>query len=170
MTYLQVSGTWAWTIHPETVSTTQPTLALTTSLVLLSLRNFGPNAGTILGGAFPLFYYYLLFTWLAGITASYYTRFILGRKGAIVLGIIFSFCVGYVYYAERTLGTWNSVFQRNKDIVEVPINFERMTQRLVNEGVKFLEQRYEDKQPFFLMMSWIQVHTFLHASEPFKGM
>ena len=161
MTYLQVSGTWAWTIHPETVSTTQPTLALTTSLVLLSL---------ILGGAFPLFYYYLLFTWLAGITASYYTRFILGRKGAILLGIIISFCIGFIFLALSTGHLWNSVFQRNKDIVEVPINFERMTQRLVNEGVKFLEQRYEDKQPFFLMMSWIQVHTFLHASEPFKGM
>ena len=54
-------------------------------------------------------------------------------------------------------------------MVEQPLNFENMTQRLVNEGRGFLVQRQQDGEPFLLVMSWLQVHTVLHASKPFKG-
>ena len=46
---------------------------------------------------------------------------------------------------------------------------EGFTKRLVREGEQFLEKRHNDSKPFLLVMSWIQVHTALHAADPFRG-
>jgi arylsulfatase A-like enzyme len=67
------------------------------------------------------------------------------------------------------LKVMNSIIMRNYDFVEQPIHFSNFTQRLVSEGLKFLEERKDDRKPFLLMMSWIQVHTVLHTSEEFRG-
>lgn len=58
---------------------------------------------------------------------------------------------------------------RNFDVVEQPIRFANLSQRLVNEGVQFIEKNSVHQRPFLLMMSWIQVHTTLHTSEEFHG-
>ena len=63
----------------------------------------------------------------------------------------------------------NNLLMRNMDTVEMPINFDWMTERLALEGVSFLEQRQKDEQPFLLYMGWLQVHTHMHASPRFKG-
>lgn len=68
----------------------------------------------------------------------------------------------------RTLYIWNSVLMRNGDVVEQPVNMENLPRRLVNEGIRYLEKQ-SASQPFLLMMSWVQVHTALHASWKFQG-
>jgi steryl-sulfatase len=64
---------------------------------------------------------------------------------------------------------FNAIVMRNFDVVEQPIRFRNFSQRLVNEGVQFIEKNNADRKPFLLMMSWIQVHTVLHTSEEFRG-
>jgi len=58
---------------------------------------------------------------------------------------------------------------RNFDYVEQPIRYKNLTQRLVKEGVEFLEQRKADGEPFLLMMSWLQVHAYLHTGGRVPG-
>jgi len=58
---------------------------------------------------------------------------------------------------------------RNYYSVEQPIDMETITHKLVSEGVKFLEKRQQSSKPFLLVMSWLMVHTALHASKEFQG-
>ena len=54
------------------------------------------------------------------------------------------------------------------DDVEQPVDLNTITHRLVDEGQQFLRKRATDSKPFLLFMSWLQVHTALHADERFK--
>ena len=58
---------------------------------------------------------------------------------------------------------------QNYDVVEMPINFFNLTQRFVNEGNEFIDQKIKEDKPFFLFMSFLQTHTYLHTSKEFAG-
>ncbi len=58
---------------------------------------------------------------------------------------------------------------RNHENVEQPVNFTNLPERFTLEGEDYLEQRAADRKPFFLFMSYDQVHTALHTSNKFKG-
>ena len=62
----------------------------------------------------------------------------------------------------------NSMFYRDYDLVEQPLDFDNLTRRLTHEGVEFLEDRRADRAPFLLYMSWLQVHVPLHAGPEFQ--
>ena len=49
-------------------------------------------------------------------------------------------------------------------ISEQPIQMKSLTERLVQEGKTELERRAREKKSFLLVMSWVQVHTALHAT------
>ncbi|ELT88891.1 hypothetical protein CAPTEDRAFT_194695 [Capitella teleta] len=59
----------------------------------------------------------------------------------------------------------NAILMRNYEVVEQPMVFTNLTQRLVNEGNAFMEQSVASERPFLLVMSWIQVHTVLYNSK-----
>lgn len=92
-----------------------------------------------------------------------------GKLGVLFTVFILVSVHSYLYVSDNYYRFFNSMIMRNYDTVEQPINFEGITQKLINEGVKFIEEREADKSPFLLVMSWLQVHTVLHASERFKG-
>jgi hypothetical protein len=84
----------------------------------------------------------------------------------LVYSVVFLFLVPFLFHSAHI---WNGVLMRNDEIIEQPIRLDdRMTERLVNEGVRFLEKQTTD-QPFVLYMSWLQTHTALHAADNFKG-
>ena len=58
---------------------------------------------------------------------------------------------------------------RDTEVVEQPLQFDRLTERLVSEAREFLEARREDEAPFLLYLPWIQVHTYLHTAKEFAG-
>ena len=58
---------------------------------------------------------------------------------------------------------------RDLEVVEQPMHFDNLTQRLVKETRDFLEERQKDQAPFLLYLPWIQVHTFLHTAKQFAG-
>ena len=64
---------------------------------------------------------------------------------------------------------YNSLLMRDYEVVEMPIRLPGLTTRLVQEGVEFMEKQVSGDKPFLLFMSWLQVHTALHAVEPFAG-
>ncbi len=64
---------------------------------------------------------------------------------------------------------FNSIFMRDYEVVEQPIRLKGLTKRLVQESVEFMEKKVDEEKPFLLFVSWLQVHTALHAVAPFAG-
>ncbi|KAM3857253.1 steryl-sulfatase [Diretmus argenteus] len=73
--------------------------------------------------------------------------------------------LGAAFFA--TYANFNCVLMRNHRIVEQPFVSENLTQRMTREAVDFLERN--SAGPFLLFFSFIQVHTAMFASAPFRG-
>ena len=136
---------------------------------LTNHRALGTDGDNVLWVRYPTLQYILLTAAFCGLLAAIF----LWSKGswlaAGLVGLLLGGLPLQVWIVLDNQHIFNSGFWRNTELVEQPIVFDRMTQRLVNEGVDFLTDRKQDGQPFLLMMSWLQVHTFLHAEKPFKG-
>ena len=110
-------------------------------------------------------------TTLTGVLAASF----LWRKNLINSWICFFISLGFVIVPQspilllNNLKFLNSMLYRDRELVEQPMSLVNMTQRLVHEGVDFLESRREDEAPFLLYMSWLQTHTALHAGPAFQG-
>ncbi|NWZ97803.1 STS sulfatase, partial [Nesospiza acunhae] len=72
--------------------------------------------------------------------------------------------VTFFFYHFRQL---NCFLMRDHQIIQQPLSYENLTQRLTKEAMKFIERNTDT--PFLLFLSYIHVHTALYASENFKG-
>lgn len=77
----------------------------------------------------------------------------------ILLGLGFVFFLSFRHF--------NCFIMRNHEVVQQPLSYEDLTQRLTDEAVHFMERNIEN--PFLLFLSHVQVHTALHVSESFRG-
>ncbi|XP_041637842.1 steryl-sulfatase isoform X2 [Cheilinus undulatus] len=62
---------------------------------------------------------------------------------------------------------FNCILMRDHRVIEQPFVSENLTQRMTREAVDFMEKNSE--KPFLLFFSFIQVHTAMFASAPFRG-
>ncbi|NXL20007.1 STS sulfatase, partial [Setophaga kirtlandii] len=70
----------------------------------------------------------------------------------------------FFFYHFRQL---NCFLMRDHQIIQQPLSYENLTQRLTKEAMKFIERN--TGTPFLLFLSYLHVHTALYASENFKG-
>ncbi|NWI46901.1 STS sulfatase, partial [Picathartes gymnocephalus] len=61
----------------------------------------------------------------------------------------------------------NCFLMRDHQIIQQPLSYENLTQRLTKEAMQFVERNID--APFLLVLSYFHVHTALYASENFKG-
>uniref|UniRef100_A0A8C3TNW4 Steroid sulfatase n=1 Tax=Catharus ustulatus TaxID=91951 RepID=A0A8C3TNW4_CATUS len=61
----------------------------------------------------------------------------------------------------------NCFLMRDHQIIQQPMSYENLTQRLTKEAMQFIERNTDT--PFLLVLSYLHVHTALYASEDFKG-
>ncbi|CAK6965482.1 steryl-sulfatase [Scomber scombrus] len=61
----------------------------------------------------------------------------------------------------------NCVLMRDHRVVEQPFTSENLTRRMTHEAVDFIERN--SARPFLLFFSFLQVHTAMFASAPFRG-
>ncbi|KAL2310552.1 hypothetical protein Nmel_002209, partial [Mimus melanotis] len=70
----------------------------------------------------------------------------------------------FFFYNFRHL---NCFLMRDHRIIQQPLSYENLTQRLTKEAKQFIERNTD--RPFLLVLSYLHVHTALYASEKFKG-
>ncbi|NXF19145.1 STS sulfatase, partial [Rhodinocichla rosea] len=70
----------------------------------------------------------------------------------------------FFFYHFRQL---NCFLMRDHQIIQQPLSYENLSQRLTKEAMKFIERNTDT--PFLLFLSYLHVHTALYASENFKG-
>ncbi|NXC61769.1 STS sulfatase, partial [Aleadryas rufinucha] len=70
----------------------------------------------------------------------------------------------FFFYHFRHL---NCFLMRDHQIIQQPLSYENLTQRLTKEAMQFIGRNTD--APFLLVLSYLHVHTALYASENFKG-
>ncbi|XP_053791477.1 steryl-sulfatase [Vidua chalybeata] len=70
----------------------------------------------------------------------------------------------FFFYHFRQL---NCFLMRDHQIIQQPLSYKNLTQRLTKEAMRFIERNTDT--PFLLVLSYLHVHTALYASENFKG-
>ncbi|XP_025925089.1 steryl-sulfatase isoform X1 [Apteryx rowi] len=70
----------------------------------------------------------------------------------------------FFFYNFRYL---NCFLMRNHQIIQQPLSYENLTQRLTKEAVQFIGRNTD--APFLLILSYLHVHTALYASKNFIG-
>ncbi|XP_038075780.1 steryl-sulfatase-like [Patiria miniata] len=61
----------------------------------------------------------------------------------------------------------NCVLMENREIVEQPLQYDHLTERLHSRAVQFMESHQQ--QPFLLVMSFVQAHTALYNNDLFRN-
>ncbi|CAH1791231.1 unnamed protein product [Owenia fusiformis] len=138
---------------------------------LSNARDFGHDGDTVVFLIRPTFKRNFALTIILGILTAYILLKykIIGMFQFFLLCLLVIALPSWAYWFLQNIKLWSSVLMRNYEYVEQPIDFTDMTKRLVNEGNMFIRERDQDKKPFMLFMSWLQVHTFLHTGDEFKG-
>ena len=135
---------------------------------LTNFRNMGKDSNIVLAFR-PDVVKRLCLTGLVMLVSIFIIKRFLGQCLSIIMAFIFVTFVTLSILILSTLHIWNSTLMRNGEIVEQPVNLDdHMSERLSNEGIRYLEKQ-SSAQPFLLYLSWLQVHTALHASDRFKG-
>ncbi|NXU53812.1 STS sulfatase, partial [Turnix velox] len=70
----------------------------------------------------------------------------------------------FFFYHFRHL---NCFLMRDHQIIQQPLSYENLTQRLTKEAMQFIGRNTD--APFLLVMSYLHVHTALYASDNFRG-
>ncbi|XP_051560547.1 steryl-sulfatase-like [Myxocyprinus asiaticus] len=89
------------------------------------------------------------------------------RKVVFGLLALVGLVVSIFWLMLYTFANLNCFLMRGEEIVEQPFASENLTQKMTNEAIEFLERNSE--KTFLLFFSFIQVHTALFASPPFRG-
>ncbi|ELT94450.1 hypothetical protein CAPTEDRAFT_33970, partial [Capitella teleta] len=94
---------------------------------------------------------------------------LINKRIGVTMALMSLVLMGNYIFAFKTYGIWNSVLVRNNRIVEMPLNLTSITQRLIEEGQRFIKSQHAAEKPVFVFMSWLHVHSPMHPQPPFKG-
>ncbi|CAN8196638.1 unnamed protein product [Coccothraustes coccothraustes] len=81
----------------------------------------------------------------------------------LIITILLVVLIFFFYHFQQL----NCFLMRDHQIIQQPLSYENLTQRLTKEAMKFIERNTDS--PFLLFLSYLHVHTALYASENFKG-
>ncbi|XP_060596826.1 steryl-sulfatase-like isoform X2 [Ruditapes philippinarum] len=93
----------------------------------------------------------------------------IGTVMFIVLITLWTVPIICVYLLFENFTLLSSFVHRNFELVEQPIRLAGLSQRLVNEGVEFMQNATVARQPFLLVMSWIHMHVAIKTAKQFEG-
>ncbi|KAM4795702.1 steryl-sulfatase [Rhinophrynus dorsalis] len=140
-------------------------------IAVTNLRDCLPGHGSVfLAGAAE---HIKMFFQIASIT--FVTVIILNCRGIFRINwtLFYYFLLGiFLLLGTVIIFFWNFRYlncflMRNQQIIQQPILYDNLTQRITREAVNFIHRSKET--PFLLFVSYVQVHTALYASQNFLG-
>ncbi|NXK88634.1 STS sulfatase, partial [Formicarius rufipectus] len=81
----------------------------------------------------------------------------------LIFTILLLVLIFFIYHFRHL----NCFLMRNHQIIQQPLSYENLTQRLTKEATQFIGRNTD--APFLLVLSYLHVHTALYASENFRG-
>ena len=139
-------------------------------LPLSNFRNMKPGDESMVFVLMPNLKLNVAVSIAVTIISLIFIKRVVGVKIALLLGIIFFSLLGSIVFILASVRTLNGVLMRNEKIVEQPYDLtNNLAERLVREGIRWLENQTGSEKPFLLYMPWVQVHNAMHASKRFQG-
>uniref|UniRef100_A0A672YWH4 Sulfatase N-terminal domain-containing protein n=1 Tax=Sphaeramia orbicularis TaxID=375764 RepID=A0A672YWH4_9TELE len=134
---------------------------------LTNLRDCGPGHGTVF-----MVHRYLPYASMSAaattVVALHYGGAVrVGRRTVLVLLGLVGMAVALMWAVVTVMPYMNCVLMRNERIVEQPFTAENLTQMMTREAIEFIYR--SSSRPFLLFLSFLQVHTAMFASPPFRG-
>lgn len=118
---------------------------------------------------FPNLYLYFSTLVVIGLTST----LVLWKKERWILAILVTVMMVIppilISLFIKSIPIINSVLMRNGDIIEQPVVMEGITERFVRESKVFMDRTRKEGGPFFLMLSFVKVHTAHFPSGRFRG-
>ncbi|XP_074822485.1 steryl-sulfatase isoform X2 [Natator depressus] len=140
-------------------------------LTVTSLRDCKPGEGSVFVAgvraylATPL---QLIGITLISLEVLHYIDLLRIPRGALrYFFLISTVLFGLLLIFFYTFPYLNCFLMRNHQIIQQPLSYKNLTQRLTEEAVQFIGRNAD--APFLLFLSYLQVHTALYASKDFKG-
>ncbi|XP_045187272.2 arylsulfatase H-like [Mercenaria mercenaria] len=135
-----------------------------------NIDDFDPEEKVVLK-ARPYWYWELLSTWAVTAVALFclFRSNYFGPFTFIMFLVIWSIPVTYVYLLFDNYILLTSFVHRNYDLVEQPIRLAGLSQRLVSEGLEFMQNATAAGKPFLLVMSWVHMHVSIRTAKEFEG-
>lgn len=139
-------------------------------LIGTNLDDFGPETKVVT--SLRPFWYWELFSIWAVTASAFWCLFKADYIGAFsftTVIFIWSVPITLVYLLFDNFELMSSFLHRNHDLVEQPIRLAGLSQRLVNEGLEFIQNVTSEQKPFLLVMSWVHMHVFIRTAKAFEG-
>lgn len=92
-------------------------------------------------------------------------RNIIQKQGFRVIVTTATIIAFFLYFIMQTMGLMNCILMENRKVIEQPLSYDNLNQRLTRRAISFIERN--QNEPFFLVMSHIQAHTQIFSSEAF---
>lgn len=137
-------------------------------LPLSNIKDFGHRT-SVVTSYFPNMYYWFSTIAVIGLSLGYSLKSRKRRVAAMIVLFITVAIPLIITLFIKSFPTINSILMRNDKVIEQPIVLEGITSRFVNESINFMENAIKERNPFFLMMSFVKVHSAHFPSRLFKG-
>ncbi|XP_012292988.1 steryl-sulfatase isoform X1 [Aotus nancymaae] len=138
---------------------------------LTNLRDCKPGEGSVFTWGFRKLVFIPL--QIIGVTLLTLTALRCLRLLHVPLGVFFSLLflaaliltlfLGFLHYFRPL----NCFVMRNYEIIQQPMSYDNLTQRLTTEAAQFIQRNTET--PFLLVLSYLHVHTALFSSKEFAS-
>jgi len=126
---------------------------------LTNLKDFGNDGESVVLSYYPHMYLTLSTTAAIGLTFAFMLYVRNYKKLSFFLTILFIVIPISLVAFQKSIQIINSVLMRNNQVIEQPIEFQLMTDRLVNEATEFITKQVSEDKPFLLVLNFIKVHT-----------
>lgn len=135
-----------------------------------NIDDFGKET-KVVTSVMPYWYWQLFSTWLVTTIALWclFREKYFGVFTFMFLLFIWSIPVTCVYLLFDNYILLTSFVHRNFELVEQPIRLPGLCQRLMKEGMEFIQNATSTGQPFMAVMSWVHMHAFLSTGKNFEG-
>ncbi|XP_071963008.1 steryl-sulfatase-like isoform X1 [Antedon mediterranea] len=137
-------------------------------LPLTNLKDCGGKTNVFIAWDYHIYRDLFLMALLLSISIIALYRHVYIDKCSLIVCLAFTWVlIGSAYYFINSIQIMNCILMENQKVLEQPLTYDNLTQRLTNRAISFMERHQKD--PFLLFMSYPQAHTELFASERFQN-